>query len=168
MDFNIRPAAKSCAASGRVFYPGDVCWSVLVEEGGRLQRQDFSVDSWQGPPSGAIGHWRFIIPENTESTRLTLDADSLFDYFVQLNDSPNIVQRQYRYVLSLLLMRKRRLILEEVVEIDDVPTMRMVGSAGEGPFDVPEEELTEEQIAKLQEQLFESGSGGITDLQSAA
>jgi hypothetical protein len=159
MDFNIRPAAKSCAATGRVFLPGDVCWSVLIEQDGKLQRQDYSADAWTGPPAGAIGHWRFLIPETTEQTRLKLDADSLFEYFVQLEESPNVVQRQYRYVLSLLLLRRRRLILEDVFQVDDLPTMRLVGSAGEGPFDVPEEELSEEQIERLQEQLFESGSG---------
>ena len=57
----------------------------------------------------------------------------------------------------MLLLRKRRLVLEEVVEFDDRPTMRLVGSAGEGPFDVPEEELNEDQIERLQQQLFDSG-----------
>ena len=67
-----------------------------------------------------------------------------------------MVQQQYRYVLALLLLRKRRLILEEVVEVDDRPAMRLAGSAGEGPFDVPEEELSEDEIGRLQHQLFQS------------
>jgi hypothetical protein len=159
MDFNFRPAGKTCTVSGRSFLPGDVCWSVLVEHEGKLQRHDYGMDVWKGPPDGAIGHWRSVIPEASESAKLKLDADSLFDYFLQLGDSPNLVQRQYRYVLSLLLLRKRRLILEEVVHVDDVPTMRMVGSGGEGPFDVPEEELSEDQIERLQSQLFETGTG---------
>lgn len=156
MDFNIRPVAKSCAQTGKLFQPGDICWSVLIEQEGRLVRQDFSLEGWQGPPEGAIGHWRCVISDSGETGRVNLDADSLFDYFVQLSDSPNIVQQQYRYVLSLLLLRKRRLILEEVIQCDDRSFMRMVGSGGEGPFDVPEEELTEEQIQRLQQQLIES------------
>lgn len=157
MDFNIRPVAKSCSQSGRTFQPGESCWSVLVEQDGRLVRQDFSVDAWHGPPSGAIGHWRCTIPAAVEQNRIKLDPDSLFDYFLQLNDSPNYVQQQYRYVLALLLLRKRRLILEDVLQIDERPAMRLVGSGGEGPFDVPEEELSEEQIDRLQHQLFETG-----------
>ncbi len=115
------------------------------------------MEEWHGPPDGAIGHWQCMIPASAENHRLKLDPDSLFDYFVQLNDSPNVVQQQYRYVLSLLLLRKRRLILEEVVQTEDRPTMRLAGSGGEGPFDVPEEELSEDQIQRLQQQLFESG-----------
>lgn len=157
MEFNIRPAAKCCAKTGHPFRSGDVCWSILIEKDGLLVRQDFSGEAWQGPPPEAIGHWRCQIAESTDAGRPKLDADSLFDYFLQLSDSPNIVQQQYRYVLALLLLRKRRLVLEEVVEFDDRPTMRLVGSAGEGPFDVPEEELNEEQIDRLQQQLFDSG-----------
>lgn len=157
MDFNIRPVAKACAKSGRTFRPGDECWSVLFEKDGQLVRQDFSAEAWSGPPAGAIGHWRCQIPESVDAGRPKLDADSLFDYFLQLSDSPNIVQQQYRYVLALLLLRKRRLILEQVIDIDDRPTMHLVGSGGEGPFDVPEEELSEDQIERLQHQLFDSG-----------
>ncbi|MBC7966795.1 MAG: hypothetical protein H7Z17_12830 [Fuerstia sp.] len=157
MEFNIRPAAKCCAKTGQPFRPGDVCWSILTEKDGQMVRQDFSSQAWDGPPPETIGHWRSVVPAFTVTTRPKLDADSLFDYFLQLSDSPNIVQQQYRYVLALLLLRKRRLVLEEVLELDDRPTMRLVGSAGEGPFDVPEEELNEEQIDRLQQQLFDTG-----------
>ena len=157
MEFNIRPAAKCCAKTGKPFQSGDICWSILVEKDGQMVRQNISSDVWEGPPQDAIGHWRTQITESAESGRPKLDADSLFDYFLQLSDSPNIVQQQYRYVLALLLLRKRRLILEEVVEIDERPTMRLVGSGGEGPFDVAEEELNEEQIDRLQQQLFDTG-----------
>ena len=157
MDFNVRPPGKSCAESGRTLQPGEACWSVLLEQDGKLVRQDISAEAWQGPPPGAIGHWRCVIPESADSGRLKLDADSLFDYFLQLNESPNSIQQQYRYVLSLLLLRKRRLILEEVRHDEDGTVMRLLGSGGEGQFDVLEEELSEEQIQRLQNQLFESG-----------
>lgn len=157
MEFNIRPVAKCCSRTGKPFRSGDICWSILVEKDGQMVRQDISSDAWEGPPRDAIGHWRSLVAESAESGRPKLDADSLFDYFLQLSDSPNIVQQQYRYVLALLLLRKRRLVLEEVVEIDERPTMRLVGSGGEGPFDVPEEELNEEQIDRLQQQLFDTG-----------
>ena len=157
MDFNIRPVAKSCAKSGRVFLPGDECWSVLFEKDGQLVRQDFSSEAWSGPPADAIGHWRCQVPDTVESGRPKFDPDSLFDYFLQLSDSPNQVQQQYRYVLALLLLRKRRLILEEVIDVDDRQTMRLTGSGGEGPFDVAEEELSEDQIDRFQQQLFDSG-----------
>ena len=64
----------------------------------------------------------------------------------------------YQYVLALLLLRKKRLILEDSITIDDQPGLRLVGSGGEGPFDVMERELTDEQIAQLQIQLFDGAT----------
>jgi hypothetical protein len=156
MEFNVRPPGRNCSVSGRAFRPGESCWSVLVEKNGEVVRQDIGEEYWQGPPEGAIGHWKCAANAAPESQRLKLDTESLFEYFLQLQESPNVVQQQYRYVLALLLLRKRRLILEEVVEVDDRPAMRLAGSAGEGPFDVPEAELSEDEIGRLQHQLFQS------------
>jgi len=101
-----------------------------------------------------IGYWKNLIPDRASGASTVLDIDSLFEYFVQLCDSPNRVEQDYRYVLALLLMRKRRLLLEESIMVDDLPAMRLTGTAGEGPFDVLERDLTESRIEELQHQLF--------------
>lgn len=154
MDFNIRPISKSCAVTGDQLQPGHKCWSVLSEVDGKLIRQDISEAAWEGPPENSVGHWLVEIPEDPSAGKRRLDTESLFEYFVQLSESPNNVERDYQYVLSLLLMRKRRLILESSVEVDEQPAMRLLGSGGEGPFDVVERELTDEQVGHLQQQLF--------------
>lgn len=154
MDFNVRPISKHCAGTGEPLVPGSKCWSVLREVDGKLVREDFSADAWNGPPEGAIGSWRCTVPADAEAGRPKLDADSLFDYFVQLAESPNTVEQDYQYVLALFLLRKRRLILEDTIEIDDQPAMRLIGSGGEGPFDVVERDFTEEQMTAFQQQLF--------------
>ncbi len=160
MDFNIRPISKVCAATGEPLEAGKNCWSVLTEVDGKLVRLDYSEEAWNGPPEGAIGHWKCEVPASAEVGRQKIDPESLFEYFMQLCEAPNVVEQDYQYVLALLLLRKRRLILEESIEVDDVPAMRLVGSGGEGPFDVMERELSDEQIIELQDQLF-GGSTGI-------
>lgn len=159
MDYNIRPISKTCAATGEALVPGEKCWSVITEADGKLVRLDYSANAWQGPPEGSLGHWQCLVPADADAGRRKIDADSLFDYFIQLCESPNIVEQDYQYVLALLLLRKRRLILEDSIEIDDQPAMRLVGSGGEGPFEVIERELSDDQITDLQAQLF----GGPTE-----
>jgi len=154
MDFNIRPLSKSCAVTGDDLQPGQICWSVLSEVDGKLVRQDISAAAWQGPPENSVGHWQVEIPEDPNAGKRRLDTESLFEYFVQLTESPNNVERDYQYVLALLLLRKRRLILESEIEIDDQPGMRLIGSGSEGPFDVLERQLSDDQVGQLQEQLF--------------
>ena len=157
MDFNVRPVGKTCASTGQELIPGNSCWSVLMERDGRIVREDYSVESWSGPPDGMIGYWQSVVPDRTSGAATWLDTNSLFEYFVQLCESPNTVERDYQYVLALLLMRKRRLLLEESIIVDDHPVMRLVGTGGEGPFEVSERELSESRIEQLQNQLF-SGS----------
>lgn len=157
MDFNVRPVAKTCTATGEELQPGRPCWSVLIEQDGRIIRQDFSEESWSGPPEGVIGYWQSMIPDRTSSPGTLLDADALFDYFLQLSEAPNKVELDYQYVLALLLLRKKRLLLEESTTVDDQPAMRLIGAGGEGPFDVVERDLSADRIQELQNQLF-SGS----------
>ena len=154
MDYNIKPMSKTCASTGEPLKSGSVCWSVIVESDGRFVRQDFSEEAWDGPPENSLGHWQCEVPENDEADRKLLDADSMLQYFTQLCESPNHVEQDYQYVLALMLLRKRRLILEENIELDDLPAMRLVGTAGEGPFEVIERELSDEQVSLLQNQLF--------------
>ena len=154
MDFNIRPLGKNCASSGEPLEPGKECWSVLIEVDGKLVRQDISMDAWTGPPEGAIGFWQSEIPVDPNAGKKKLDTQSLFDYFVQLSESPNTIELDYQYVLALLLLRKRRLTLEQTITIDDMPAMRLTGNGGEGPFEVLERELSDEQVTQLQHQLF--------------
>ncbi len=156
MDFNVRPIARQCAVSGKAFQPGQTCWSVLIEKDGVIVRTDISEEEWTGPPAEAIGHWRSLYNGNAEPERKLMDTESLYDYFLQLSDSPNSLEKQYRYVVALLLMRKKRLVLDEVIELDDQQMMRLSGSGGEGPFDVIEEELSTEEVGRLQQQLFQS------------
>ncbi|MEO2034025.1 MAG: hypothetical protein ABGZ35_18275 [Planctomycetaceae bacterium] len=159
MDFNVRPVGKVCASSGKELAAGELCWSVLVEQDGRVVRLDYSNASWSGPPDGNIAYWQNLVPDRTSGAAPKLDTDSLFEYFVQLYESPNKVEQDYQYVLALLLMRKRRLLLEESIMVDDQEAMRLIGTSGEGPFEILERDFSESRIMELQDQLF-SGSAG--------
>lgn len=154
MDLNLRPIGKICAGSGEPLAGGSECWSVLLEVDGKLVRKDYSSDTWSGPPEGALGFWQCRVPVEDESAQRKIDADALFDYFLLLCESPNRAEREYQYVLALLLLRKKRLILEESLNVDDRNVMRVIGSGGEGPFDVEECELSDQQITDFQQQLY--------------
>ncbi|MCH2202453.1 MAG: hypothetical protein MK102_10830 [Fuerstiella sp.] len=159
MDFSVRPVSKTCASSGRELLAGQLCWSVLIELDGRVVRQDYCDESWSGPPDGMIGYWQSVVPERNSGSVNTFDTDSLFDYFIQLCESPNKVEQDYQYVLALLLMRKRRLQLEQSIVVGDHQAMRLIGTGGEGPFEVLERDLSDDRIEELQNQLF---SGSVT------
>lgn len=154
MSYQVKPLGKVCAGSGEPLAPGTTCYSVLVERDGRSIRLDYSAEQWPGPPDDAIGFWKSEIPDEVVAeTRKPLEPHELMTLFEQLADSPNPMQEKMRYVLALLLTRKRRLVMEESWEDGEIPYLRFAGTHGEGTFDVRDQQLENDEIQQLQVQL---------------
>jgi hypothetical protein len=110
VEFEIQASTRQCAISGKELKPGDWVWSVLTDEEGRMVRKDYSVDTWQGPPAGAFSFWKFQIREKA-STKETqkLDEIQLQDWFERLEGQEEAKQQNIRYLLGLMLLRKKKL-----------------------------------------------------------
>ncbi len=153
MDYSLKPLSKTCAATGQPLEPGTLCYSVLIEGNGRYERIDYSPEGWSGVPEGAVGVWRTEVPEPEVKSPGFMDLDNLFDLFSQFTEEANEHQRKLRYVLALLLIRKKRLILEETLEGPDGNVMVLLGAQGEGTFEIIEEQLSEFEIARMQAEI---------------
>ena len=153
MDYQIKPLGKTCAATGDPLVPGTICHSVLVEQDGQTVRLDFAGAAWQGPPPKSIGHWRVIVPEPETPRNRPLDPEALMRYFEQLSDDSNPVQEKFRYVIALLLLQKRRLRLEGSRQDGEIEYLQFTGSHSEGPFEVRDAQLGEDEILQLQDEL---------------
>ncbi len=158
MDYNIKPLGKNCSASGEPLTPGSTCYSVLVMDDGKLARVDFNADSWSGPPDNAIAHWRSAVPDAKEETVNPLDPDYLFEYFERLSEDTSERDQKMRYVLALLLVRKRRLQIDGTRQDGDESFLEFSGTRGEGHFEVRDPELSEDEIEQLQVQLVPARS----------
>jgi hypothetical protein len=111
MDYEIERSAKSCAATGREFAPGEEFYSVLVAEGAELKRCDYSAEAWKGPPEGAIGWWKSQMPGQQARRSHWAPNDLLLNLFDELAQQPD--KQDMRYVLALLLVRRRVMRVEE-------------------------------------------------------
>ena len=153
MDYHVKPLGKTCAATGNELVPGSWCHSVVVERDGDLVRLDYSEEGWPGTPEGTVGHWRCLVPESTEPKSRVIDPESLLEYFQQLCEDGNPVQEKFRYVIALLLLQKRRLRLDGSRQDGEIEYLQLVGSHGEGPFEVRDQQLEPEEIEALQREL---------------
>jgi len=113
-----RPVGR-CAATGRELAPGEAYVAALVEapDGESLTRLDFAAEAWaQGArpeaPASLFAHWRSVTPEPGRPERTLIGADEVMDLFEQLEGAEQPARRAFRYVLALLLIRKRRLVYE--------------------------------------------------------
>jgi len=115
LDFEVQRSSRRCAATDLPLEPGDVCYSVLEIRGADVIRKDFSSAAWTDPPKEAFGWWRTRIPEPAAKKIKLAPNDVLLELFDQLADDP--LHQDMRYVLTLLLVRRRVFRLETAAEL---------------------------------------------------
>jgi len=111
MDYEVQRSTRHCTATGREFAPGESYYSVLVAEGAELKRYDYAADAWQGPPESAVGWWKSQIPDHTATRKRWAPNDVMLHFWDELAEQPD--RQDMRYVLTLLLIRRRVFRLEE-------------------------------------------------------
>jgi hypothetical protein len=111
LDFEIQRCTRHCAVSGRELKAGETVYSVVRAQGATVVREDFAAEHWHGPPDHAIGWWMCRIPTITNKRAHWAPNDVMLDLLEQLEHEPT--RQEFRYVLSLLLIRRRMLRLEE-------------------------------------------------------
>jgi len=111
VDYEVQRCTRLCAATGRPLAEGEEVFSALVAEGRDVVRRDYAAEAWSGPPERAIGWWKSRLP--TVETRRSRMAPSevLLQLFRELEGIAD--QQDLRYVLALLLIRRRVLKSEE-------------------------------------------------------
>lgn len=93
--------------------PGEPVYSVLVGRGSSVVRMDYSTEAWSGPPTAeeTIGWWKSVVPDANGPKVHWAPNDVMLNFFEQLEERPD--QQDVRYVLALLMIRRRILRQEE-------------------------------------------------------
>ena len=111
MDFEVQRCSRHCTATERELKPGEEYYSVLLDDGASVERLDYSTQAWQGPPEGTVAWWKSRIPDRTTNKKKWAPNDVMLHFFEGLAERED--QADMRYVLGLLLVRRRVLRLEE-------------------------------------------------------
>ena len=155
-DFEIQGPTRRCAATGRELNPGDRFYGALVDADGKFVRTDFAADAWQGPPPGAIAFWAGRIPASDRPRKPIFNDELLVDCFSHLAGSPNPTRVNFRYVVALLLMRRKRLKFEDARRNPDGSQVLIVRDAKTGArHEVPDPRLNEAEITAVQDEVFQ-------------
>lgn len=153
-EYTVKPVGRTCAGTGQELVPGSLCHSVLVKRADDFLRFDFSEAGWGTPPDGLVAHWRCEVPELSTSAKKSLDVDDLMRQFEQLHEEASAAQDKFRYVLALLLLRRRRLRLDGTQVVDERECLEVTGTRGEGTFLVPLQQLEDSEVQELQNAVF--------------
>jgi hypothetical protein len=153
MDYAISPHTRRCAATGRELKPGDRFCTALIDTGARWERRDFAAEAWQGPPADAFSFWTGRVPPDQDH-RPRFDDDALEECFHRLADELEPAKVNFRYVVALLLMRRKRLKLEQTKLADGQELLIMLNPRTAEKSPVVNPRLSEDQVAEVQDEVF--------------
>ena len=125
-----------------------------------FDRRDYSIEAWesQGPPDDVFSYWKTTVPDPEARHGILVDDAVLWDLFESLADDTRRRRQAYRFILALILMRKKLLkyIGRTGQGEDERWLMRPKGAGPEqAPVEVIDPHLTDDDVRELTEQLGE-------------
>lgn len=128
--YEIPRTSGVCAATGQPLQPGQRYYAALVELSPEemdaakkesaaaaaaslgLRRLDVSAEAWEGGEGGfrperLYSYWKSTVPEPNAKKKLFVDDGVLMNLLRRLEDATQPERLAFRYVLALILMRKK-------------------------------------------------------------
>jgi hypothetical protein len=153
-EYQIQPNTRRCAVTGRELRPGEKFFTALLEEGSQFVRRDYSSEAWQGPPPEAFSFWCGRVPAREEAKRPRIDDDMLAECFQRLENQTEPGRVNFRYVVALLLMRRKRFKFEEARKDGEHEVLVLKCVRTGSRVEVVNPRLTDEQLTAVQEEVF--------------
>ena len=152
IDYEVQRCTRHCATTGRELLPGEEFYSTLVSEGAQVVRYDYAPEAWHGPPPGTLGWWKSHMPQKHAKKVHWAPNDVMLDLLENLEERPD--KKDMRYVLSLLLIRRRVVRLEDTEAQDDGSEISVLYCPRrETTYRVETTMPSEERIAEIQQEL---------------
>lgn len=119
--YDIERPTGQCTFTGRTLEPGESYIATLIEvdeseepegKGGLgLKRLDVSWEQWQqdNRPENVFSFWKTVVAQPNEKKKLFVDDDVLMNLLRRLADTDQPRRLAFRFVLCLILMRKKYL-----------------------------------------------------------
>ena len=154
-DWEIKKTLGQCSGTGQKFEVGDEYFAALIETPEGLERRDFSAEFWQGEKPDVYCYWKTRMPDSQRKKQLFVDDQMLMTFFERLAEETDVDKVNFRFVLMLILMRKRLLKYDssEVKGDSETWTLRVTGENRN--VNVVNPHLTEDQVVQLSSQIGE-------------
>jgi hypothetical protein len=153
-EWEIEKPLGQCWGSGKKIEYGEEYFAALVETEEGLQRRDFCADYWQSEKPNVFCYWKTKLPHPDQKKQIFVDDEMLMAFFDRLEQETEQEKINFRFVLTLILMRKRRLKYDssKIEYGKEIWRLRIVGSDKQF-VEVINPHLDEEQIEQLSSQI---------------
>jgi hypothetical protein len=145
-----------CYGTGRKIEHGEEYFGALIEVEDGLQRRDYCADYWESEKPEVFCYWKSKLPQPDEKKRIFIDDNMLMAFFERLENETEQEKVNFRFVLTLILMRKRLLKYDATRYEDDKELWRLkvVGDkSSDNHVEVTNPHLDEEQVKQLSSQI---------------
>jgi hypothetical protein len=153
-DYQIQPNTRRCVRTGQELPPGAKFYTVLLDQDGKFVRQDYSSEAWTGPPEGAFSFWAGRVPPAEAERRPRINDELLLDCFIRLQGETEPARVNFRYVIALLLMRRKRLKFDRVELDGDREILHLRCARTGAAHEVLNPRLTEDEMVAVQDEVF--------------
>jgi hypothetical protein len=162
--YAIGKAEEKCALCGSELATGQKLMAALRETPAALERLDICLNCWEKfDRKDLLGFWQATKrpPAERERKNLFVDDDVLCELFQRLAEAQEPAKVNFRFVLGLILMRRRRIVYESTRRegAGEVWSVRFKGR--EELMDLLNPRLDEEKVGEVSLQLGEILSGEL-------
>ncbi len=113
MEWSINRGSHVCFLCEKNIPDEEVYLSALYDENNEFLRKDFCVECWDKKSSNnCFSYWKTKISKKPEKVEKYATIDVFCDLFNKLENEEDLSRINFRYVLSLYLMRKKVLKLK--------------------------------------------------------
>jgi hypothetical protein len=119
-DYEVHRCTRHCAKTERELGEGELFYTVLRREGAEYVRADYCLQAWEGGPEGddeVVAWWKSQMPSRSAKQVRMAPNEALLHFFHDILDQPD--REDMRYVLALLLVRRRVLRLDETLSLEE-------------------------------------------------
>jgi len=161
MEWNIAKSERCCARCEAVFEEGQAYTSAIYEQDADFTRKDYCPACWENEidHEAVFSFWRTRVPRKDEQRRVFVDDSVIMDFFRRLAGSDEPKSINFRYIIALMLMRKRQLKLTDVRREGDPATadrreyLILKVPREDSTHEVLNPQLNDEQLEQVQRDL---------------
>lgn len=152
--WHIARRSRTCAHVGQEIEPGAAFYSALVEKDDSFERLDYSAEAWpEVDKEQFFSYWKNKPAANAGDKKPPVDFERLLVFFDDLEDAAEPGKRLLRYVLALVLARRRRLRLDDMSRTDAGDRLVVYDRRSGKTLEITAPEAGREELEKTQEKL---------------
>ncbi len=165
-EYNIPKTSSRCRKCNAEMPSGSELVALLRELAEDFQREDYCVacgtEIQAATGADVVGVWRSRVPAPQEKKKLFIDNDLLVNFFERLEGTEEPAKINFRFVLALVLMRKKLLAYDGRSKLPDGrEKWKMHFRGTEQAAEVIDPHLDETMIAQTSEHLGEILEGEL-------